>query len=262
MNLLYLVHRTPFPPNKGDKIRTFNILRFLAGHHNVHLATLIDDADDEQYLPDLQRIAESVTSSVIHGRLRKFLSLRAIAASESVTVRHFYDRSLQVQIDHLLDTEVIDAVVCSSSPTAEYLFRSRHWTGKLQQCLKIMDLIDVDSLKWQQFAESSTGPKGWIYRYEARRVREFESRIYKNFDKVVLVSEQEMRSFPGGDPESKLVSVPNGVDLEFFVPFSRADGQADAPTVVFTGMMDYLPNIEGMRWFLESVFPPYPARSS
>jgi sugar transferase (PEP-CTERM/EpsH1 system associated) len=255
MRLLYIVHRVPFPPNKGDKIRTYNVLRHLARRHEVHVATLIDDPEDLAFLSELEQIAESVVSARIDGRIRKLLSLRAIFHSESVTVRHFYDIGLQRKVDELIGSKNIDAVVCSSSPTAEYLLRSKHWDSRLKSCPKIMDLIDVDSLKWQQYAERSTGPRRWVYRYEARHLQRYEAFIYNEFDQLFLVSEQEKRCFPGGDPEGKIHGLSNGVDLEYFSPAVSARPQSQPPTIVFTGMMDYWPNIEGVRWFVTSVLP-------
>jgi len=122
-----------------------------------------------------------------------------------------------------------------------------------------MDLIDIDSLKWAQYARSSPPWKAWIYRHEARHLAAYEQRIGAAFDRLYVVSESEKNHFPGGTADADIHAISNGVDLEYFTPSpGLAQDTADAPGVpriVFTGVMDYWPNVEGVRWFVESVLP-------
>ena len=252
--ILYIAHRVPYPPNKGDKIRSYNILRHLAERFDTSLATLIDDAGDAQWLPKL----ESHTSHLVYARIdqwgRKMLSARALLEGRSISQCFFYSQTLQDRIDSLLDDQRYDVILCSSSPMAEYLFRSRHFDNGFGGARRVIDLIDVDSHKWLQYAETAGPVKSWVYTQEARHRGNFERRIYEYFDKLVLVSDQEKQYFPGGDSASKIVGVPNGVDLEYFHPkYSNRDPE-QPPTLIFCGMMDYWPNIEGVIWFVERVF--------
>ena len=255
MKVIFLAHRIPFPPNKGDKIRAFNILRHLTKRHEVYLACLMDDESDLQFVPEIgQRVSRLVVDR-IRPRMKKLLALRGLLRSRPITVGYFYSPGLQRQIDDIIDAVDIDAFVCSSSPMAEYLFRSRHANAKIRTAIKVMDLIDVDSCKWRQYAEQSPVWTSWIYRYEAKYLAEYEKRIARTFDHVLVVSEQEKSVFPGGADVPNLEAMSNGVDLEFFKP-NRSESHAPShPTLVFTGAMDYRPNIEGIRWFVESVFP-------
>jgi len=264
MKVLFLAHRFPFPPNKGDKIRSFNILRYLAARHEVHLGCLIDDPADLQAVPEFVKSVRSVAFDVIRPGPRKLLCVSALLRSQSLTLAYFYSRKLQRRVDEIIAAAGIEAVFCSSSPMAEYVFRSRHWGGRLKQVRRIMDLIDVDSLKWAQYADSSPAWKAWIYRYEARHLAAYERRIAGAFDRLYVVSESEMGHFPGGAADISIQAISNGVDLEYFTPggadaVSR-DGPSAAdsghePTIVFTGVMDYWPNVEGVKWFVESVLP-------
>jgi sugar transferase (PEP-CTERM/EpsH1 system associated) len=255
MRILLLTHRVPFPPNKGDKIRSFHILQYLAKRHEVHLATLVDDRSDLDVLPELERRVESLMYARIDQPGRKLLSLAEIARSRSVSVRYFYSAGLQARIDDLIESSNIDAVFCFSSPTAEYVFRSRHADGRLRHAPKVMDLIDVDSYKWGQYASRKPAWSAWIYRHEQRALADYERRIYREMDRVLLVSEQEVDYFPAEDRERKLMAIPNGVDLEFFREAPRQAPVGDGPTLVFTGMMDYWPNIEGVQWFVDEIYP-------
>lgn len=250
MRILFLAHRIPYPPNKGDKIRSFNILKFLAARHEVHLACLIDDAADRNALSGLQSVVKSVVYDEVHPQLDKLLALTGMVHDRPITVSYFYSRRLQEQIDALCEREGIDACVCSSSPTAEYLFRTT--SRRLRAAHRVMDFIDVDSLKWRQYADQAPLWTAWIYRYEARTLAEYEQRIAAEYDDLLVVSEQEKSYFPGRPP-ANLRAIPNGVDLKFFAPRPRA--ATTSPTIVFTGVMDYWPNVEGVKWFVERIFP-------
>jgi sugar transferase (PEP-CTERM/EpsH1 system associated) len=255
MRVLFLAHRIPFPPNKGDKIRAFNILKYLAKRHEIHIACLVDDERDLQFVPEIEKYAGRVVFDRIRPRTKKLLAFGGMLRSRAITVGYFYSPRLQRQIDDLIDTVDIDAFVCSSSPMAEYLFRSRHAGAKIRAGLRVMDLIDVDSCKWRQYAAQSSIWTSWIYRYEAGCLAEYEKHIARAFDHVLVVSEQEKNVFPGGADTPNLEAMSNGVDLEFFKPDQSGTHAPARPTLVFTGAMDYRPNIEGISWFVESVFP-------
>jgi sugar transferase (PEP-CTERM/EpsH1 system associated) len=252
--ILYIAHRVPYPPNKGDKIRSYNILRHLAERFDTSLATLIDDANDIQWLPKLESETDRVVYARIDQKGRKLLSARALLEGRSISQRFFHSQTLQDRIDNLLDAQPFDVILCSSSPMAEYLFQSRHFDRDFDGARRVIDLIDVDSHKWHQYAETAGPLKSWVYKQEARHLGNFERRIYEYFDKLVLVSDQEKQYFPGGDKASKIIGVPNGVDLEYFHPKHSSRDPDQPPTLVFCGMMDYWPNIEGVMWFVEKVF--------
>lgn len=255
MRLLFLTHRMPFPPNKGDKIRSFHMLSYLAKRHEVYLACLVDDEKDLRFVQEVETRVFRFIFDRIRPRMKKLFALCCLIRSCPITVSYFYSPALQRQIDDIIDVVDIDAFICFSSPMAEYLFRSRHARGKIARAVKVMDLIDVDSYKWRQYADKRPPWEAWIYRHEARHMAAYERRIAATFERVYLVSEQEKRYFPGGADVRNLYALSNGVDLDFFRPDQSDPGATGKPTLVFTGMMDYWPNIDGITWFVESVFP-------
>jgi sugar transferase (PEP-CTERM/EpsH1 system associated) len=255
MRLLYITHRMPFPPNKGDKIRSFNILNHLAKRHDVYLACLVDDKSDLRFVPEIEQRVSRFVFDQIQPRTKKLLALRGLFRARPITVGYFYSTALQRQIDSIIDEVNIDAFVCSSSPMAEYLYRSRHANGRIRRALRVMDLIDIDSSKWAQYAKQSRWWTSCIYRYEAKHLANYEKSIAKNFDHVLVVSEQEKMVFPGGSDLPNLGAMSNGVDLDYFRPEPPATNIATRPTLVFTGAMDYLANIDGVKWFVEHVLP-------
>ncbi|MEJ0084612.1 MAG: TIGR03087 family PEP-CTERM/XrtA system glycosyltransferase [Pseudomonadota bacterium] len=253
MRILLLTHRLPYPPNKGDKIRTFNVLEHLAKRHEIFLACPVDDPADLAYVPELEKRCARVLTARIDGRSKAWSALNAVLTGSAITVRHFHSAELQRRVDEFLDTQDIDAVFCFSSPMAEYFFRSRHRGGKLARALRLMDLIDVDSYKWRQYGERTSAPKSWIYSYEAGRLAHYERRIADRFDHLFLVSAQEREYMPRGARLDHLRALSNGVDLEYFSP--RGVPAADRPALVFTGVMDYWPNVQGVQWFADAVLP-------
>ena len=255
MRVLFLAHRLPFPPNKGDKIRSFHILNYLAKRHEVYLACLIEDDADVRIVPEIEGRVRRLVCERIRPRWRKALAVRSLVSSTPITVDYFYSRALQRQVDEIVDTLDIDAVICFSSPMAEYVFRSRHAEGKLRRARRVMDLIDVDSCKWRQYAERSSAWRAWIYRYEAAHLANYERRIARGFDRVLVVSEPERRMFPVEAEHSNIEVMSNGVDLEYFRPTKGQVDDRGHPTIVFTGVMNYWPNVEGMTWFVQSVLP-------
>jgi len=255
MRVLLLTHRLPYPPNKGDKIRSFHILEHLVRKHEVYVACPIDDAEDLQYVAKVQERAARVLFERIDGRGRARAALQALLSFGSISVSHFYSAALARRIDELLDEHTMDAIFCFSSPMAEYLFRSRHANGKLRQARRIMDLIDVDSFKWSQYAQRTAAPRSWIYRYEAARLASYERRIATDFDRLFLVSEQERQYMPTGARTDRLHALSNGVDLQYFAPTPAENAAPVPPTLVFTGVMDYWPNVHGVQWFADEVLP-------
>lgn len=254
MKLLFISHRIPYPPNKGDKIRSYNVLRYLAHRHDVYLACLVDNAEDLAYLDALNPLVQDIVYDTISPVLKKIQSSLALLGSKPISIPYFYSRTLQSSIDRLLDKIDIETVYCSSSPTAEYLFRSRHYNGKLRRTKRVMDLIDVDSDKWRQYADTCRYPMRWVYQREAKRLLAYEAMIAAEFDHVLLVSETEKDFFLSNISTSNVTAMSNGVDLEKFSPNFRSTLQRKGPAIVFTGAMDYWPNIDAISWFVREVW--------
>jgi sugar transferase (PEP-CTERM/EpsH1 system associated) len=256
MQILFLTHRIPFPPNKGDKIRSYHILEYLAAHHDVYVGTLIDDKNDLRFVPAVQARVRALVYRRIRTRLRKLAAFMSVFRSKPISTSYFYSRGLQRDVDDLIDHHELDVVLCSSSPMAEYVLRSNHWGTKLNGTLLVMDLIDVDSHKWRQYARRASDWRRWVYRYEAEHLAAYEKTIAGRFHHVLVVSDQEKQIFEEHVLASSNVTVmSNGVDLHYFSPTHVRPPSDASATIVFTGVMDYWPNIEGVAWLAEKIFP-------
>lgn len=126
MNILYLAHRIPYPPNKGDKIRSFHEIKYLSTHHDIYLACLADDPADLSYAKELESFCKTVDVVSINPQKQKVKSLFVLPTEKPLSVAYFYSKQLQQIIDHRLSTMSYDAIICFSSSMAEYVFRTKN----------------------------------------------------------------------------------------------------------------------------------------
>lgn len=253
-DLLYLTHRIPFPPNKGDKIRAYNVLRYLQRHFNVHLGSFIDDPVDQQYAAQLATGCASSCFVRLRPRVARLASIPALWHGESLSVAYYRHPAMRDWVRDTLAQHRIDTALAFSGPMAQYL-PARTARGPLH---RVLDLVDVDSEKWQNYADHRRWPMSSLYRREGRNLLEFERDAARSYDQVLLVSRAEADLFRLRAPESghKTGHFSNGVDTAYFAPQPAApDPYHGARALVFTGAMDYPPNIEAVAWMAERVMP-------
>jgi len=254
-----LVHRVPYPPDKGDKIRSFNQLKFLVEQGwRVHLCTLADDPEDFQHATELKKLCASVTIEPLNPKLQKVKSVMAPLMGRPMSARYFYNSKLQNRVNEILRERPISAVLCFCSPMAEYLRKASVNPlprERNRQITYVMDLVDVDSDKWEQYAKRHTVPMKWVYRTEGMLLHTYERQVTEWFDAVVLVSDAEAEVFRQrvGLPH-KIHGVGNGVDLDYFCP-AVAKTPRQNMRISFCGAMSYMPNIEAVCWFAHEVLP-------
>ncbi|PYR93352.1 MAG: TIGR03087 family PEP-CTERM/XrtA system glycosyltransferase [Acidobacteria bacterium] len=247
MNVLLLTHRLPFAPNRGDRIRAYYLLEALTREANVDLVSLVHDRDEASQVHLLQGRVRSVTMARV-GRARSWL--RAVAAlgtgqplTHALLDAPGFDRALaDVTAEHRPDVVV---ALCSSM--ARFVLRP-----PLDELPLILDLIDVDSEKWRQMGASSRGPLGWIYRREARVLGPFESFASRRAAATLVVNDRERTALEAIAPDAPVHVVPNGIDALRFTPPASPSVEAQ---VVFCGVMDYAPNVDGVLWFVKHVWP-------
>ncbi|WP_137938924.1 TIGR03087 family PEP-CTERM/XrtA system glycosyltransferase [Chitinivorax sp. B] len=251
-DLLYLVHRIPFPPNKGDKVRSFNMLRFLAQRYRVHLGAFVDDPADWRYVDELKQYCGEVHLEPLYRKRATLKSAVGLLTGEALTLPFYRNDNMQQWVDRVVRRQPIQRVLVFSSPMAQYV-------AKHTQLTRIADFVDIDSDKWRQYAESKRWPLSWVYRREADRLLAFEENITQRFDGTVFVSSIEAQHFREMAPacKAKVGYVNNGVDTEFFDPGFTCDNPygVDEMPVVFTGAMDYWPNIDAVQWFAHDILP-------
>jgi sugar transferase (PEP-CTERM/EpsH1 system associated) len=251
---LFLCHRLPYPPNKGDKIRSYALLRHLARRGPVHLACFVDDADDLQYLDKVRELAGGNCYFEPLGALAKARrSLVGLASGKPLTTACFGSHRLQQWVDQSLRRLPIRDILVFGSAMAPYLLSDTANTGRV-----LFDMVDIDSDKWKQYATGSRGAVRWLFGREARKLEALECEAAKAFGYTLLASDFEADTFrkiaPGS--ASKIGALTNGVDLERFSPAGFANPfDPGELAIVMTGRMDYRPNYQGALWFSREVFP-------
>jgi sugar transferase (PEP-CTERM/EpsH1 system associated) len=251
-NILYLVHRLPYPPNKGDKVRSYNLLKHLLKEHQVFLGTFVDTPEDEEHIATLRGMCSELHVARLNPRFARIRSLNGLLAGESLTLRYYRDSGLQDWVDTICHQHKIDAAVIFSSAMAQYVENK-------QRMPVLIDFVDVDSAKWTQYAPRHRFPMSWLYRYEGKVLLAYERQIAAFAARSFFVTEAEAALFSRLAPECgvRVEAICNGVDPEFFSPApQRASPYAvgEIP-IVFTGAMDYWPNIDAVTWFAGEILP-------
>lgn len=252
--LLYLVHRLPYPPNKGDKIASFALLRFLAERYEVYLGTFVDDPADREYVDEVRKYCSELCAPEINPTLARVASLRGLLSGEALSLPYLRNRKLAAWTRQILEQQRPERIVVFSGPMAQYV------SGRVPPgAITLFDMVDVDSEKWRSYGERKAWPMSWLYRREADRLLDFERRMAAEFDATVFVSREEAELFRGLAPESaaKTTYRIQGVDSVFFDPAGAYDNPypIDTPALVFTGAMDYWPNVDAVTWFAEQAMP-------
>lgn len=256
-SILFLCHRLPWPPDKGDKIRSYRVLRRLAEHYRVYLGTFVDDPADWQYLAPVQALCAEVCVRPLRPWSARWRALAALARGEALTVGVYRDSVMRRWAEGLLAERKLDLVLCFSSGVAQLVMAH-------PQLRRVMDFVDVDSDKWRQYAQTSSGPTSMIYRREARKLAAFEHKVATQFDASLLVSEVEASFFRQQVPAAagKVIGIPNGVDGAYWDPQREYANpyQLGERVVVFVGAMDYRANVHAAKWFAHEVWPRISAR--
>ncbi len=247
-DILFLCHRMPYPPNRGDKIRAFNILKYLSKKRRVHLVTFADDCRDLAHKDELARYTAS-QSVVWRGKSDEAAALEALVRRKPVSLTAFENRALQSAVDRLFKHSDIDTIYCFSGQMAQYVpFKPR--------ARFIMDFVDVDSAKFADYAKTEALPKKLMMKREARLLGAYERGIASRARASLFVSEAEADLFRRRSGAERVMAVENGIDTGHFDPRAafRAVDQS-GPLIVFTGQMDYPPNVEAVRWFASDILP-------
>ncbi len=247
----------PFPPNKGEKIRTFNQLEFLRKRgFNITVFCLLHEPADADHAVEYEKTTgiRVVTANVGFSKLRMAAGLFKL---RSLSVSNFYCGALQTKLDEYIAEAQVDTIYATSSAMAEYVFRGS-WNSNSSKASpqKVIDFMDLDSDKWSQYVEVNEFPMSWVYRYESKRLFEYEKTIQNIFDQCIFISSNEVDLFQQKlpRPAHNLNVVGNGVDLSQFS--ARPDKTFQEPlTLLFSGVMDYFPNENAMCWFVENVWP-------
>jgi len=252
--LLFLAHRIPYPPNKGDKIRSYHLLKELTRSYRVHLGAFVDDPDDRRHAGKLDALCESVFLPDLHPLQARIRSLSGLLRGDALSIPYYYDRRMQAWVGDLLARRSLRRIFVFSSAMAQYVRGS--YAAPMR---RVADFVDVDSDKWRQYGQKKNWPMNLIYRREAQTLLDYDRKVAAEFDATVFVSTAECELFARLAPETKqrVTCIENGVDISYFTPEIQYEDpySGSEQVLVFIGAMDYWANIDAVNWFARKVFP-------
>lgn len=253
-DLLFLTQRIPYPPVKGDKIRSYNILRHLCERYRVHLGCFIDDKDDWRHLPFLQTMVADACVLPLARRAATLKSLIGVFTGEPLSLPFYRDWRMARWVTKVLTGVRPQVAFVFSSSMAQYIVGRSSRPPRF-----VMDFVDVDSQKWRQYADRKRWPMAAVYRRESHFLLEYERKIAELADATVFVSEPEAQHFRSltSPTAGRVWAIGNGVDAQFHSSAHAFPSpfRPGTEALVFTGAMDYWPNIEGADWFARNVLP-------
>ena len=243
-DLLFLAHRVPFPPDRGDKIRSYHVLRHLAREWRVHLCAFAESEADSDPPPAFRDLLASC-HIVRRTKSMPVAAMQALAKGEPISLPAFAHPDMaraaaRVRADH--------------RGAATYIF-----SGQMAQYRgpepTIMDMVDVDSAKFAAMAPKTRWPMRAMLTREAKRLGDYERRIAGEVDATLFVSEAEAALFRAGGGQGRIVAIENGIDAATYDPDTIREARSDEPLIVFTGQMDYRPNIDAVTRFATRILP-------
>lgn len=249
--ILFLTHRVPWPPNRGDKIRSHYILRKLMEYRKVHLACFADDEAEANEDSDIKPSLASV--QIVRRKKSNWRAgIEALASGRPVSLTSFESAEIRNYVQATLMARSIDCIFVFSGQMAQFI--PADFTGRL-----VMDFADVDSAKFESYANEGSGPMAWVNRREGMMLRAFEKQVGLIADHSLFVSEAEASLFRqrSGLDDRKVRAVGNGIDLNFY-DSEKVDAitrAGEGPIIIFTGQMDYRPNAEAVISFATDVMP-------
>jgi len=242
LRILFLTQRVPYPPNRGAKITSWRIIERMARRHDVVCITFSNDDDERAGAERMRGMGIETIDFPLDLRLAKLRSLPLLLTSKPLTLGVFGSKAVQAEVDRQAPTCQL-AYAYSSSMCAflEHL-----------PIPSVMHFAELDSDKWRQYAEREPFPMSWIYRREYRTLRAVEVRLARAGAENVLCTPLEEEIFRREIPGASTMVLRNGIDLDYYRP---APELAEPKHIVFTGVMDYLPNVDGCVWFAKDVLP-------
>lgn len=253
--ILFLAHRIPYPPNRGDKMRSWHLIRHLGRFATVHLAAFADDEADAAHLPALRdamggALGEAFVDPI--GRNRFAWAARALVRGEPMAVTAFQSQAMTRFVARIFAERPIAAAIGFSVQMAQFVPSDRRFPF-------VMDFCDLDSAKYAQYSASSP-LRALVYKREAAKLLDFEKKAAVRADIGLFVSDVEADLFrkAGAPAGADIRTLANGIDMDFYDPaagFAPLAPAPDNPLIVFTGQMDYRPNIEAVVAFAREVLP-------
>ena len=247
MNILFLSHRVPFPPNEGGKIRAFHMIRHLNQHHHLVVASLAESEEEVRRAEGLKELCRELIVEVVPPARRWAQSVAALPTTTPSSVAYFWSPRLYARIRAAVAAQAFDAVIVHCAFVAQYVQPS-------DARFQLLDFVDMDSGKWAEYAVHRRFPLSLGYRLEAAKLRAYERKATEWFHQCAVTTAGELDTYSQLGSPTPCSVMANGVDAKYFgqaAPRLRRGGTV----LAFLGRMDYFPNVDGICFFARDVFP-------
>jgi sugar transferase (PEP-CTERM/EpsH1 system associated) len=245
LRLLFLCHRFPYPPNRGGKIRPFNMLRHLATTHEVRVASIARSAAEAAAARGIAPHCASFDVGRIAPHEAVLRMLLTVPTPTPASMGYFSVPALRRRVEAMVEREGIDMIVVHCSSVAPYVERFDHLP-------KLLDFGDMDSEKWLAYARRRRSPVAAVYLLEGLKVKAAEERLARRFDALTATTRLEVGTIVERGLAEEAGHVPNGVDL---VAFSPTEAPYVPDSIVLLGRQDFYPNIEASVRFCRRILP-------
>jgi len=246
VRLLYICHRFPYPPNRGGKIRPFQMIRHLSKSHDVTVASMAHTQEELSAGQPLRDYCAEVIAEVVPNSVRWRNAVLALPTSEPSSTAYFRSARLAQKIEAAWKRTRYDGVIVHCAFAAQYAL-------PLQGGFRIMDYGDLDSAKWSDYAGHRRFPLSAGYAIESRKLCRFEKRVAESSTQITFTTRGEDEAFQKLGLNKPTTVIPNGVDTSYFHRNGRPP--AESKTIAFLGRMDYFPNVDGIVWFTHEILP-------
>jgi sugar transferase (PEP-CTERM/EpsH1 system associated) len=247
VRILFLAHRLPYAPNRGDRVRAYHLLRYLSTFADVDVIALTHDEEEAAHAHDLASVSSTTRVVPVARAANLVRSALAWPTRRPLTHVMLYAGGLQAAIADSLGRHAPSVVFAYCTGIAPAVF-----VPPLRDLPVVLDMVDVDSAKWATLARSSPLPRALVYRREAHLLSRFEIEAARRAFATLVVTSAERDALRAIVPDVRIEVVPNGVDVEHLAPRSKP---ADSATVLFCGVMNYGPNAEAAVWLGRDVWP-------
>lgn len=247
MRVYFLTHRLPYAPNRGDRVRSFHIVRSLVRQVELTVVSLTGDRQESAHADQLRQLGVEVLTFEVPRWMNRIKATTQLTTARPLTHLLLDAPGIGSALQSLIVARPPDVVLAYCSGMARFAMES-----PLDRFPFVVDLVDVDSAKWAALAGIAEWPRRWLYRREARLLSHFERDSAMRASCTLVVNDREAQLLREIAPDTVIRVLPVGVDLTALAPPSPP--AADA-TIVFCGVMNYPPNIQAVVWFTEQVWP-------
>ncbi len=244
MKLVVVLSRFPYPLEKGDKLRAYHQLKELSLQHEIILCSLTDQKIDPAWIKEINNFCSEVHLFRLKKPLLYWNTIKQFFSNRPYQIGYFYQRKIHRELVQIIQKKEPDHIYCQLIRTAEYV-------KDIHNVPKTLDYMDALSKGMLRRAEIAKGIKKQLFLIEGKRLAEYENRIFDYFNHHVIISTQD-RDLIGHPQSSEIEIIENGIDQSFIDYKSNDKKEFD---LVFTGNMNYPPNVECAEYIVNTIYP-------